>query len=202
MKKNIIFIGGGGHSLVCADIINQNKDLTLAGFVDKKKDALLSKSGYQYLGNDQKLDDLVKDYKYFFISLGQIKSPLKRIEIFKKIINLGGNFIKLISKYSYVSPSAIIDTGTIIMNGTVVNAKSVIGKNCIINTNAVIEHGVNIESNVHVAPSATILGDANIKEGCFIGAGAIVREGVTIEKNTIVSAGDNIMFNKKSVKLN
>ena len=197
--KKIIFVGGGGHSLVCADIINQNKNLTLAGFVDKKKDALLGKSGFQYLGNDQDLEFLIEKYKYFFISFGQIKSPLKRIEVFKKIINLGGDFIKLISNYSYVSPSAIIDMGTIIMNGTVVNAKSVIGKNCIINTNAVIEHGVTIESNVHIAPSATILGDANIKEGCFIGAGAIVREGVTIEKNTIVSAGEKIMFNQKSV---
>ena len=128
MKKNIIFIGGGGHSLVCADIINQNKNLTLVGFVDNKKDALLGKSGYQYLGKDKDLEFLIEKYKYFFISFGQIKSPLKRIEAFKKIINLGGNFIKLISNYSYVSPSAMIDIGTIIMNGTIVNAKVLLVK--------------------------------------------------------------------------
>ena len=56
MKKDVIFIGGGGHSLVCADIINQNKNLTLAGFVDKEKDVPLSKLGFEYLGNDQNLE--------------------------------------------------------------------------------------------------------------------------------------------------
>lgn len=199
MKKDVIFIGGGGHSLVCADIINQTKNLTLAGFVDKEKNVPLSKLGYEFLGNDKNLETLIEKYKYFFLSFGQVKSPLKRIQAYERIIDLGGDFISLISKYSFVSPSAIVDKGTIIMNGTVVNAKSVIGKNCIINTNAVIEHEARIESNVHIAPNATILGNVNIKEGSFIGAGAIIREGVTIEKNTIIRAGEKIMFNNQSV---
>lgn len=199
MSNNVVFLGGGGHSLVCADILNQNPEFNLAGFVDKNPNAILGQNGYKYFGNDEILENLIENKFSFFIAFGQLTSPRKRIDIYNRIISLGGKFIILISKNSFVSPSANVDKGTIIMNGTVVNAKSVIGKNCIINTNAVIEHEAIIENNVHIAPNATVLGNAVIREGSFIGAGAIIREGITINKNSIIKAGEKIMLNNQLV---
>ncbi|MDC1280933.1 acetyltransferase [bacterium] len=196
MNKNIIFIGGGGHSLVCAEIVNQHQDYKLVGFIDKNNNAILSESGYIYLGDDKILRDVIKKNSYFFITIGQIKNPSKRIEMFEKILSWGGEFPVLMSNNCYISPSAQIGKGTIIMNGSVVNAKSIVGENCIINSNALIEHEVIIESHVHIAPSAIILGKVVIKYGSFIGAGAIIREGVIIEKNSIIAAGEKVMFNK------
>ncbi len=194
MKNNIVLIGGGGHSLVCYDVISQNQNLNLVGFVDIRSDVVLRKIGCKYLGNDDNLGELIKKRYFFFVSVGQIKSPNKRIEIYNKVKKMGGNFIVLISTFSYVSPLASIDEGSLVMNGSIINAKAKIGKNCIINTNAVIEHGVKIESNVHIAPSAIILGDANIKEGSFIGADTIIREGLTIKKNSVIPAGEKVMY--------
>jgi len=193
MKKNVVFIGGGGHSLVCADIINQSNNLILAGFVDIDKNASLSKNGYECLGDDQDLEILAKKYKYFFITFGQIKSPQIRIKVFKNILKAGGCFPVLKSNFSYVSPSVEIGKGSLIMNGCVINSYASIGQNCIINSNSVIEHEAKIESHVHIAPSAIILGNATIKEGTFVGAGSIIREGVTIKKNTVIKAGDRVM---------
>ena len=197
MKENIVFIGGGGHSLACYDIIKQNQNLNLVGFVDCSSDVVLKEMGCRYLGNDDILDELIKKNFFFFISIGQIKSPNKRIEIFDKVKKKGGNFIVLISKFSYVSPFASIDKGSIVMNGSVINAKAKIGKNCIINTNTVIEHEVIIESNVHIAPNATIWGNVRIQEGTFVGSGAIIREGMTVEKNSIIPAG-KLLMNKNN----
>ena len=197
MKNNIVLIGGGGHSLVCYDVICQNQNLNLVGFVDIRSDVVLKKIGCKYLGNDDNLGELIKKRFLFFVSVGQIKSPNKRIEIYNKVKKMGGNFIVLISKFSYVSPYASIDEGSIVMNGSVINSKTKIGKNCIINTNTVIEHEVMIESNVHIAPNATILGNVKIKEGTFVGAGAVIREGMTIEKNSIIPAG-KILMNKNN----
>ena len=183
MSNKIVFIGGGGHSLVCYDILCQNKDLSLIGFIDIKQDVVLKKVGCKYLGNDRVIKSLIKKNYFFFNAIGQIK----------KIINSNGQFITLISKNSIISPMAKLGQGTILMNGCIVNAKSVIEENCIINTNAVIEHEVKIEPHVHIAPNATILGNVTIKSGSFIGAGAIIREGLTIQNNSVVPAGEKVM---------
>ena len=193
---NVIFIGGGGHSLSCCDVLYQNKNLNLIGFVDPNQNALLSKNGGKWLGSDDNLKDLIYNYKNIFISIGHIKSPEKRVFYFDESKRLGAIFPILKSKFSYISPSAIIEEGSIIMNGAVINAKAHVAKNCIINSNAVIEHGVYISNHVHIAPSAIILGDVSIEEGCFIGAGAIIREGVTIRKKSIIRAGEVVLYDK------
>ena len=85
MKKNIVLIGGGGHSLVCYDVICQNQNLNLVGFVDNRSDVVLKETGCKYLGNDDILDELIKKNFFFLVSIGQIKSPNKRIEIYDKV---------------------------------------------------------------------------------------------------------------------
>ena len=189
---DILFIGGGGHSLACADILLQNKSFNLAGFIDPNKNAPLATNGYKWIGSDEQLIQATAKYKNIFISIGYIKDPSKRIYLFNECKKLGCNFPILKSNFCYVSPTASIEEGTLIMNGTIVNAKSHIKKNCIINNNVVIEHGVSIGNNVHLAPSSTILGDVSIGDQCFIGAGAIIREGVSIQKGTFIKAGEII----------
>jgi len=194
--SNLIFIGGRGQSLSCCDNLDQNKNFNLIGFVDPNKNAVLSQSGYKWLGYDEHLKDLIYKYKNIFISIGHIKNPDKRVFYYNESKKIGAIFPVLKSKFSYISPTAVVEEGSIIMNGAIINAKAHISKNCIINSNAVIEHGASISKHVHIAPSATILGDVSIEEECFIGAGAIIREGVTIRKKTIIRAGEVVFYNK------
>lgn len=188
--KNIIFIGGGGHSLSCADILIQDKNLHLIGFIDHNKNALLTKDNYKWLGSDEVLEFLINKYKNVFIAMGHIRNPQNRIFFYEKSKQIGAIFPILQSQHSYVSPSSNIEEGTLIMHGAVINAKAHISKNCIINTNAVIEHGAQIGNHVHIAPNATILGDVRIEDECFIGAGTIIKEGATVKKGTFIRAGE------------
>ena len=187
-KKNLIFVGGGGHSLSCADIVSQQNFYNLVGFTDPNKNSILSTKGFAWLGSDDNLENIIDKSKYVFISLGHTKQATLRVSAYNKCKHLGLSFPILKSSYSYVSSSANIDEGTLIMNGVIINAFAYVKKNCIINSNAVIEHGVRIGNHVHIAPSAIILGDVNIGDECFIGAGAIVKEGTTIKKGTYIRA--------------
>ena len=195
-NTNIVFLGGGGHSLSCCDILHQDKVFNLIGFIDTNKNALLKENGYKWLGSNDTLEDVIKKYKNIFICIGYIKKPNKRIYFYEESKKFGGLFPILKSKFAYVSQTAFVEEGSLIMNGVNINAKVHIGKNCIINTNAVIEHGANVGNHVHIAPSATILGDVNIGDECFIGAGAIIREGISIGKGIIIKAGELVIKNR------
>ena len=62
MKNNVVLIGGGGHSLVCYDVVCQHQNLNLVGFIDVKPDTILSEIGCKYLGNDTIINDLINGY--------------------------------------------------------------------------------------------------------------------------------------------
>ena len=194
--SDIIFLGGGGHSLSCCIVLNQNKNFNLIGFIDANKNALLSESGYEWLGSDNNMQEAIEKYKNIFISIGHVKTADKRVFLYEKSKKLGGVFPILKSNFSYISPTAFIEECLLIMHGAVINAKVNISKNCIINSNSIIEYGVSIGNHVHIAPSATILGDLKIGDECFIGAGAIIREGVKIGKRTVIKAREIVIHDK------
>ena len=71
MKKNLILIGAGGHAKSCIEIINTNKNFKIVGFIDKFKKKNVFQN-YPIIGTDKFLDSL-KNIKYAFITIGQIK---------------------------------------------------------------------------------------------------------------------------------
>ena len=78
--------------------------------------------GYEVIATDDDLPDLVKEYNCFFIIIGQIKSPEKRIVLFEQIKKLGGRLPVVVSPLAYVSKHAKIGAGTIIMHHALINA--------------------------------------------------------------------------------
>ena len=140
-KSEIILIGGGGHSLVVAETIETAKKWAIIGFVDPNQNSPLSSLGYNWLGNDKLLNNLVEKFKNFHISIGQIQSSKTRSTIFNKVKSLGGYLPALISKTSIVSDKAKISDGCLIGVRAIINPFAIIQENTIINTNAIIEHG-------------------------------------------------------------
>lgn len=191
-KKDIILVGGGGHAVSCVDVIQHNNRHQIKGFVAIEKDGPLADLGFNFLGNDEKIERLVKKNIEFILAVGQINSPEVRLNLFKKLVDLGAELPNIISKNSFVSSLAEIDTGVFVGHKAVINSLACVGKNCIINTSSVIEHGVLIEPHTHIAPSATILGDAKIGWGSFIGAGSVIKEGIKISPKSFIRAGSMV----------
>jgi sugar O-acyltransferase (sialic acid O-acetyltransferase NeuD family) len=202
-RDQIILIGGGGHCKACIDVIEAEDSFEIAGIVDVKGKVGQKVLGYKIIASDENLPELAKKFKYFFITIGQTKSPLLRIEKFVLMQNLNVMLPTVASPSAYVSKHAKVGEGTIIMHKAVINAGATIGKNCIVNTGAIIEHDCIIEEHVHISPGAVLSGGVSVSKGAFIGTGATVMQGIKIGKDVIVGAGAvviNDVENNRTVK--
>ena len=187
MKKKILLIGGGGHCHSVIDVIEQENKCTIAGIIDKKELVGQDVLGYKIIGCDDDLPELFKKYKYAIVTIGQIKSNIRKVKLFTMIKKIGFKSPVIISPLAYVSKHAFIDEGTVIMHQALVNSNVKIGKNCIINSKALIEHDSTIEDNCHISTAAIINGGVTVKEGTFFGSNATSKE--YIEVSGFIKAG-------------
>ncbi len=189
MKQKIILIGGGGHCKSCIDVIEQQGVYQIAGIVDLPGKLHQKILDYEIIATDDDLPDLVKEYENFLITLGQIKSPDKRIRLFKTLKESGAKLPVIISPLAYASKHAQIGDGTIIMHHALINAGAKIGSNCIINTKALIEHDAIIGDHCHIATGAIINGGTVISPRTFIGSNAMAKEYIEIGEQTVIGGG-------------
>ena len=191
----MVLIGGGGHCKSCIDVIEQEGKYKVAGIVDLPEKLHQKILDYEIITTDDDLPQLVKEYKYFLITLGQIKSPEKRIRIFQTLKELGAKLPVMISPLAYVSKHAEIGDGTIIMHHALINAGAKIGSNCIINTKALIEHDAIIGNHCHIATGAVINGGVKVGSGTFFGSNAVCKEYIEIAENAVIGCGAKIIKN-------
>lgn len=189
MKNKILLVGGGGHCTSCIDVIEQNAQFEIGGIIDKgvKNKSLLN---YPILGGDDLLPKLKSEYRFAIITIGQIESPLIRMELFKKLLSFGYELPSIISPRAYVSKHSFIGLGSIVMHDAVINSNASIGNNCIINTKALIEHDAVIEDNCHISTGAVINGSSLIKQGTFFGSNAVSIEFASTKENDFIKAGE------------
>ena len=129
MDKKIILIGGGGHCRSCIDVIEQEGKFQIAGIVDLPDKIGQSVMGYSVIGSDKDLPDLVRSYQNVLITVGQIKSVTRRIELFEYLRSINAILPIIKSPFAYISPHASVDEGTIIHHQALVNAGAKVGKN-------------------------------------------------------------------------
>jgi sugar O-acyltransferase (sialic acid O-acetyltransferase NeuD family) len=187
--KEIILVGGGGHCRSIIDIIEEEKDLQIAGIIDVHGKVGSSVLGYPVIGSDDDIETLMKRFNSFHITIGHIRSNANRKKLFISIKQKQGNFPRIISAYARVSRHATVGDGTAILHNALVNANVTIGENCIVNTGAVLEHDVILGDHCHVAPGAVVNGECVIADDCFIGSNAVVVQGVKIGAGSLVAAG-------------
>jgi len=192
-KEKIVLIGGGGHCKSCIDVIEQAGIFQISGIVDVPEKLHQKILGYEIIAMDDDLPRLANEYNNFIITMGQIKSPDKRISLYNVLKNLGAKLPLIVSPLAYVSKHAEIGDGTIIMHHALINADATIGKNCIINTKALIEHDAIIADHCHIATGAVINGGTRIGSGTFFGSNAVCKEYIEIGKNVVIGCGAKII---------
>lgn len=189
-KQNIVLVGGGGHCRSVIDVIEAGRDYRIAGVLDLPERAGTEVFGYPVIGCDEGLPRLIEEgLNTFFITLGQIKSPERRIALFREIKAIGGNLPAIVSPFARVSPHASIGEGTIVMHGALVNAGARVGCNGIINSRALVEHDVQVGDHCHLSTACVINGSVRVGEGTFVGSGAVSRENIEIGPGCIIGAG-------------
>jgi sugar O-acyltransferase (sialic acid O-acetyltransferase NeuD family) len=195
LERAIILVGGGGHCKSCIDVIEQAGIFQIAGIVDLPEKLHQKILGYEIIATDDDLPRLVNEYENFLITLGQIKTPDKRIRIFQTLKESGATLSVIISPFAYMSKHAEIGEGTIIMHHAMINAGAKIGSNCIINNKALIEHDAIIGDHCHIATGAIINGGVEFGSGTFFGSNAVCKEYIEIGKNAVIGCGAKIIKN-------
>ena len=195
MKEKIILIGGGGHCKSCIDVIEQEGRFEIAGIVDLPEKLHQKILGYEIIATDDDMPQLVNKYENFLITLGQIKSPDKRIKLFNTVKELGGSLPVIVSPLAYLSKHARIEEGTIVMHHAFINAGAQIGRNCIINTRALIEHDAIIGDHCHIATGTVVNGGVKVGSRTFFGSNAVSKEYVEIGENVVIACGAKIIKN-------
>lgn len=188
MKNEIVLIGGGGHCKSVIDVIELENKYTIAGIIDMPEKLGQDILGYKIIGNDNDIEILSKKYSFFFITLGQIKSPERRINLYHKLKKLNVKLPVIKSPLAHVSKHAKLGEGTIIMHQGIVNADTSIGVNCIINTKALVEHDCVIEDHCHISTHATINGNVVVGARSFFGSNAVSRESIAIVPDSFIKA--------------
>jgi sugar O-acyltransferase (sialic acid O-acetyltransferase NeuD family) len=189
-KPQIILIGAGGHCRSCIDVIEMEGRFVVDGVVDRPdstdKTPML---GYPVLGTDDDLSNLRKQYDFALVTVGQIKTPTARIQLFERLRTLGFEMPVIQSPRAYVSRHAKVGAGTIVMHDALINAGASVGENCIINSKALIEHDAVVGSHCHISTGAIINGGVSVGRGTFFGSNAVSVQGIFIQAERFISAG-------------
>jgi sugar O-acyltransferase (sialic acid O-acetyltransferase NeuD family) len=193
--KPILLIGGGGHCRSCIDVIEAEGKYKIAGIVNQPGGNREPVLGYEVLGNDEDLPELLKKHPSALITVGQIKSADLRVKLFCSLKKIGAQLPIIISPHAYVSGHAALREGTIVMHGAIINAGSSIGENCIINTQALIEHDTEVKSHSHISTGAKVNGGVSVGKESFVGCGSVIHESVQIGEKCIISAGSVVRNN-------
>lgn len=187
-QNDIILIGGGGHCVSCIDVIEAENKYKILGILDLKEKVGEKISGYEIIGSDEMLAELISPANYFFISIGQMTPYSKRDLIFSQLKSLKAKIATIISPLAYVSPRAKIGIGTIVMHHAVINAEATVGNNCIINTKALIEHEAFVEDNCHISTGVVINGRGGVQTNSFIGSHSTIVQCATIKSGSFIKA--------------
>ncbi len=193
--NNLVLAGGGGHCSSCIDVIESEGKYKIRGIVQPNEASSVGLLGYPVIGQDKDLPNLISDGSHVLITVGQIKSPDTRVNLYKFLKSIDAILPVIISPKSYVSAHANLEKGSIVMHGAVINAGAYVSKNCIINSQALLEHDVSIGSHTHISTGTKINGGVKVGKGCFIGSGTIIREGLEIGEGSLIGAGQVILDN-------
>ena len=196
-QKNLILVGGGGH---CKSVIEvaESVGYEIKGILDMPdevgKEVL---PGHKVIGTDDEIPQYVEECD-FIITVGFIKNPALRIELYNKVKAAGGRLATIIASTAHVSKYAELGEGTVIMHHAFVNAGAKIGDNCIINTFVNIEHDAEVGNQCHISTGTMVNGECKIGENCFIGSQSVCANCIEIASDIIVGAGSVV---RKSIRV-
>lgn len=177
MQRSLLILGAGGHGKVVLDVAESMKCYETIHFLDDGKEVGEEVLGHKVVGKISECHLHSKDYTDAIVALG---SNEIRLELTKKLKDLGYHVPTLVHPTSVVSQYADIKEGTVIMPQSVINADAKIGKACIINTGAIVEHDCIVGDGSHIAYRAVLGGGAKVGCEVLVDIGAMVGRNIEI----------------------
>ena len=220
--KNVLIFGASGHGSVVLDTLERSPEFSPVGFVDSFKEKGTKINGYEVLGTEFDLPEIIDRLNVFggIIAIGDNWGRLKmadlptrvdKYDIQGGIVAVGDNWsrkqftdriLSIYPKFTFISvvhPSAIIGKdvsigqGSVILPGTILNANAIVGEHCILNTKSSLDHDSKMGNYSSLAPGAFTGGNVVIGEGTAVCLGAKIIECVTIGDYSVIGSNSLVL---------
>lgn len=184
----IIIFGASSQGRVVSDILKENKNFEICGFVDNNEQ-LKGKivDGIKVLGTSSILNDLKKQgISGCIVAVGDNRD---RYKVANELKQKGFHFINAIHPRAALATDALIGNNVTVSIGAIICVHAVIEDNVIVNSGAIVEHDNIIRNGAHIGPGVRLAGKVDVGERTFVGIGATVIQNIKIGKNSIIGAG-------------
>jgi len=185
---NIVIIGAGGHGRVVLDILRNNHQFDIAGFLDGNL-ALHGKEicGLEVLGDLSIVDQLNEQcVGGAIVAIGDNK--IRNIYA-QQLKTVGINLVSAIHPSVNIAQTAEVGKNVVIAAGANICTLAKINDSAIINTGCIIDHESIIHRAAHICPGVRIAGHVTVRPYAFVGIGATIIQGITIGEGAVVGAG-------------
>ena len=193
----LVLLGAGGHCESVIEVIESIDQYKIHGILDPTFSEIEEKkvSGYNIIGNDDKIIELISEGFEFVITVGQIKTAQIRKKLYQFVKTHGGKLPVIKASTAYVSKYSKVGEGTVLMHFSMINNNVKIGICNIINNYTSVEHGCAIGDFNHISTRATVNGDVVVQNEVFIGSGVIINQGYSISNKSIIGSGAVVRHN-------
>ena len=192
--KNIVLIGGGNQVQYTIDIVEKENKYTIVGIIDSIKEIGTSLYGYNVIGRQEDIVDLIKEYNIEggLISIGD---NWARGNVFLKISSLVPNFefVNAIHPSNVIGNNVTLGKGIVAMAGCIFNPGAVIGDFTFFATGAQVEHDCTISKFASISAGTVIGGHVKLGEYSALTLNVTVVDRLEIGSNTVVGAGSVVL---------
>ena len=191
-QPSVLIVGTGGHAKVVIELFRAEGRYQIAGLIDKDS-SLRSLLDIPIIGTDSDFARLhARGIDKAFVAIGDNKT---RLEIGRKLEQLGFDIVNAISPAAVVSPTTVLGHGIAIMAGVIINVDTRIDDYAVVNTRASIDHDGSIGAGAHIGPGVTLAGNVTVGALAFLGVGTHVIPTMSIGESAIIGAASCVVRN-------
>jgi sugar O-acyltransferase (sialic acid O-acetyltransferase NeuD family) len=187
-EQSLVVFGAGGHAKSLIDLVRSStgyEPLCVADDAPAGADVLgvpvVAASALEALREH--------GLRYAVNAVGAIGRVQSRIDVGRRLDELGFELPELVDATAFVAASASVAAGAQVFAGAAVCSAAEVGRSAIVNTGAIVSHDCRVGAFTHIAPGALLAGAAEIGEGTLVGMGVTVDIGVRIGDGAIVGNG-------------
>lgn len=192
-RKPALILGAGGHGRVVLDILLQDSEFEVVGFLDNNADIVGRRiDGVPVLGLIDDLDRVARERQIAGVVIAIGDNGARR-GLARDIDQLGIELINAIHPSATLAHNAMLGRNVVVAAGVVVCANCQIGDSVILNTGCIIDHQTMIGEGSHICPGVRIAGRVKVEPGVFVGIGATVIPKVCLGCESIIGAGSVVI---------
>lgn len=188
----VIILGAGTCAMSVADILMQNRNFKLVGFVGthEEESGLMNQKIYgevPFVGDYNILPKLKQDGVMGFVAA--MRSNSHREKAYYLAVQAGLIPINVISPRAVLEPSVRLDKGVVINAGCIISHEVKISNNVIVEAGSLIGINSTLGDNCFISQGCIIGGKCHLGRNVFLGAGSTILPYTDVGKSQIIEAG-------------